>query len=786
MALDDNKFSPFPDPLAPKEEKATTAYGMKYAKAIWGNYLNNITSFSEQRDIDIICRTYAEGLESIDKFKTRKGITNTSYLNLDYSPVNIIATTVDNIVGRLSNTPYKIQCNPIDPESKSRFDNYRKELFADMFLKQYSDAVQEQTGIPLVKRNAEIPETDEEAELHLKMNYKDDASIAMEEAFNFVFSSNDFDASREAIIEDLITIKRAAIQNKYDECGNIIVERVDPIDLITPYSKYQDFRNIPYIALIKSYTVGQLAEMNPSFTDKDLYTIAQNNAGSTNNNPVWTYGSSYEGYYGNNTGGITMDRPYYNFNVKVLEFYFLAIDKEAREFKTYAKRKYSNKVAADFKSKDGEVAVKKIQNLYEGRWIINSDYCFNYGRAKNIPREKISGSYYPKAKLPIRVIAPGLYDMKNKSHVERMIPHEDAIKLADLAFQTMLIKAKPPGVAMDIRGLMDAAKSLGENFGPMDVAKIYEQTGNYVYSSSDENGEIINSRVITELRGGVSDAMQSLIAVYQFQRQLINEVIGYNAAVDASSPDKNTLVGVQKNAIQATNNSLRPLFNAAVWLIQETAKDVALRIQDSLEYNNEAFQTAIGIHATKALDYGKNLAMVQMGIKVELLPDDEEKMYIENQLALGQQSGTLNASDVIRVRAVLKEDAKLAAKLLVFLEDKNRKNKMKEQQALSQQNAEVQTQAAQSAAEAQMGVQSQMLDIEKQKLAMEWDLKTQYMLAESQEIQKQIMLKNNGMIQVQEVKNDGADNVERVAHDAKILQKEHEVAIMPKEETGLL
>jgi len=485
MAADNNNFSPFPDPLASKEEKATVSYGMKYAKAIWGNYFNNINAFSEQREIDIICRTYAEGLESIEKFKTRKGITNTSYLNLDYSPVNIIATTVDNIVGRLSNTPYKIQCNPIDPESKSRFDEYRKELFADMFLKQYSDAVQEQTGIALVKRNAEIPETDEEAELHLKMNYKDDASIAMEEALNFVFSSNNFDASKEAVIRDLITIKRAAIQNKYDECGNIIVERVDPVDLITPYSKYQDFRNIPYIALIKSYTVGQLAEMNPSFTDKDLYTIAQNNAGSTNNNPVWSYGSSYEGYFGNNIGGVTMDRPYYNFNVKVLEFYFLAIDKEVREFKTYAKRKYSNKVSEDFKSKDGEVTVKKIQNLYEGLWIINTDYCFNYGRAKNVPREKIAGSYYPKAKLPIRVIAPGLYDMKNKSHVERMIPHEDAIKLADLAFQTMLIKAKPPGVAMDIRGLMDAAKSLGENFGPMDVAKIYEQTGNYVYSSSD-------------------------------------------------------------------------------------------------------------------------------------------------------------------------------------------------------------------------------------------------------------------------------------------------------------
>ena len=150
-------------------------------------------------------------MQNFDKYKNRLGITNTSYLNPDFSPVNIIATTVDNLVGRLTNTGYKIQCNAIDPESKSRFDDYRNKLYADMFLKQYSDEIASKTGVPLVT-SKELPESDEEAELHLNMNYKEDASIAMEEALNFVFSSNMFERDKEKMIRDLITVKKCAYE----------------------------------------------------------------------------------------------------------------------------------------------------------------------------------------------------------------------------------------------------------------------------------------------------------------------------------------------------------------------------------------------------------------------------------------------------------------------------------------------------------------------------------------------------------------------------------------------
>ncbi len=778
MASQDNALSPFPDILAPKEKKQMDEYGIQYAKAIWSTYTSNSYWYNSQRQRDIINRQYAEGLESIEKYKAWKGISNTSYQNLDFSPINIIATTIDNIVGRLLGTPLKIQCNPIDSESKSRFDDYRAKLYADMFLKEFSDQSESLTGISLVKNKQNLPETSEEAELHLKMNFKDDASIAMEEAFNYVLSSNDFETSREQILRDLLTIKRAAIQRYYDEDKNLKFEYIDAVDVITPYSKYQDFKNIPYIAVIKNYTIGQIAVMH-KFKDEELYDIARQNAGKSNN-PAWNWGQTYEGYYVSDD--FTINKPYQNFNIQVLEFYFLAIDKERCECKTYVrkdgvKKKYFNKVASDYISKDenSEIIDRDIQNTYEGKWIIGTKYIYNYCKEQNMPREKINGSFSPKSTLPIKIIAPGIYDMKNKSHVERAIPFEDQINLANLAFQTMLIKAKPPGVAVDIDGIMEATAILsagqgGQEFKPLDMVKIYEETGNYIYSSKGSDGNAINSRVVTELRGGVSDAINQLISIHQFQKNQIYEVIGLNPTLDPSSTTATDVgLGVQDNAISATNNSLKPIYNAHIRLLESGIKELGLMIQDCIEYDNEAFKNAIGTYSTKVLEMGKSLAFVQLGIKIEILPDEKEKAGLVGMMQLGIQNGSLNSSDAIRINQVMKQDVKLAAQLLVFLESKNRKDKMKESQALQEQNGAIQQQSAQAAAEANTQAEIAINGSKAELLKLEYKLKDEF---EQRQIQRQLMLqgsKNEGMEVVAAINTQGKENVQHSINQGKTV-----------------
>jgi len=837
MAENQQKFSAFPSFNATKEEKAKTSYGLEYATAIWSYHTQNIAVYNTLRERYILNRQYAEGLESINKYKDRLDLNgDTSYLNLDFSPVNRIATIVDNIVGRLMDKPYKIQCNPIDPESKTKFDEHRKKMYAEMFLKKYSDMMEEKIGVPLVDKNKSIPETNEEAELELKLKYKPAASIAMEQALKFVFMNNDADVVRRRLIRDMVVLKKAATLRFYDENKNIRYEYVDPVDLITPYSKYDDFKNIPYVGITKQYTIYELSQLNPEFTEKDLFEIARSQAGK-NNNPLWTWSQSYEGYY-NNLGST---RPYYNFNITVLQFYFITINKDVRVKKKNSKggffyesrkdnytgivlpesievtqddtkwflkgakgeknsqfqvgkavaktekdaKEYFAKIKNDKRNAVAETITKEVEYLYEGMYIPNTKWCFNYGMVKNIPREKIAGSYSPKVELPVVIIAPDIYDMQNKSLVERLIPHEDQINLIKLKAQQLLIKAKPPGVAIDLEGMDSIVMGMGENknaaMDGIEVTKMYEQTGSYTFRSRDKNGNVINSSVITPLENGIGRDYAVLFSAYNQELQMMNDVIGYNTAVDASSPDSNAGIGVNKMAIQATNNALRPTYDAVMNVILRQAKRLALMVQDSIEFNFEAFSMAIGQYATETIEYGRELAMNQFAIDIEFMPDDEERMQVEGYIALGLEGGTLTVSDAIRVRAVLKEDVKLAAQLLALLEEKNRKNKMAESLKLQEQNAMVQSQAAQQAAQANVQSQQAILRFETEKLKVEYALKAEFekkMFEQEMALQQ---LKNEGAYTVAEINTGGKVEVQHAANEGKVIAQQ--VANEGKKET---
>jgi hypothetical protein len=764
-------LSPFPDILAPKSKKRTDDYGIQYAEAIWGVHTANVTAFNAQRQIYVRNIQYAEGLQSVDKYKKMKGYDNTSYGNLDFSPVNIIAGIVKNQVGRLMNIPYKVQCNAIDPESQSRFDEYRAKLYAEMHMANDPRVaeIQQRTGIKMVSQDA--PKSSDEAELHLKMNYKDDASIAMEQALNYIFTSNDFEKSREHLLRDLIVNKKGALKYWYDEDMNIRAKWINHIDVITPYSKEDDFSNIPYIAHINNMTVGDIAVANPDFTDAEIYEIAKLASGR-NGNAAWNnylWGTSYEGYYSSQTyGGI---RPFYNFNIAVLDFYFLGIDQEGREIKKVRNKLYINKKDINDEIKtDGtsEVITKKVQNLYQGHWIISTKYIFGYEQANNTEREKINGSYSPKAELPIIMIAPDIYDMQNKSDVEKAITHEDQINLANLTLQVMMIKAKPPGSKIDVPGLIEAARLLGKEDTPLELIKMYEQGGNIFTSSVDIEGQQMNSTGVTELKGGVSDAFMSLIQIHRYQRELINEAMSYNSAVDASSPNSEALVGVQKNAIIATNNALRPIHTAHLQLIERLCKRLSLMVQDCIEYDNEAFINAIGVYATKTLEYGKKLALAQIGIKIELLPDQEEWMQLDEQIKIGQQNKELKTSDVVRIRQMMKEDLKLAARLMVLLEDKNAKEAQDAQLQMVQMNGQTQQQSAQMAS--QMKQQELQIEIQSkgQMLQMEYQLKDAF---EDKQFQRNLALqreKNAGIELVAQINAGKQIKVQEVANDGKL------------------
>lgn len=759
---DDKQINNFPSPFATPEEKKQDKYGIEEARAIWAAYTKNQVWWNGRRQRDITNRKYAEGLESIEKYKDRLDLSgDASYLNLDFTPTTRIANLKDNVVGRMMAQEYKIQCNPIDSASKTQEDDDRKEMYTNMFLKKASDVVEKETGIPLVPKDKKIPESDEEAELFFKLNYKQQSSIAMEEALEAVFYNTKFEETKKKILTDLVVLKKAAIRVHYDEDYNILPSYEDPVDVITPYSKYDDFRNVPYEAVIRKYTIGEIAQMTDKFSDEKLYDIAKSYAGK-NENAQWNnaWGNTYEGYYWNTQGSTS--RPYDDYNISVLEFYFLTINKHKYEKKeTFADRFYFNKKKSDYEPpKDSkykrEIINKNIQYRYEGKWIIGSDYIYDYKMSENIERKKVMGAYSPKTELPIIMIYPEIYDMENKSIVERLIPHEDRINLINLKRQQFLIKAVPPGLAIDLEGLENVTAGIGKgDTAPIEITKMYEQTGNYIFRSRDKAGNVINSSVITPLQNGIARDFYNLVNEYNFELQQMNDVIGYNTAVDGSTPDPKTLVGVQKLAVNGTNSSLRPLNFSYIRLIERVAERLSLMIQDSIEFSNEAFSRSIGRQATEIIKYGKKIALKEFGIKIQLLPDEAERAQIEILIQTALANKEIKTSDAVIVRQVLKQNVKLAEQMLVLKENKNFEQRQVEAQNNAQMNGEEQAKAGERVAQANQQSEAAIAQLKQQLLTTEYTLKGQLSAQEHKQRLEEIALQNVGKVNTAHATSDG-------------------------------
>ena len=175
-----------------------------------------------------------------------------------------------------------------------------------------------------------------------------------------------------------------------------------------------------------------------------------------------------------------------------------------------------------------------------------------------------------------------------------------------------------------------------------------------------------------------------------------------------------------------------------LFLTAEAAECLSLRIADIVEYSptKEAFIQAIGAHNVATLNEISELHLYDFGIFIELLPDEEEKAILENniQVALGQQ--LIDLDDAIDLREI--RNLKLANQLLKV----KRKKKLERDQLMQQQN--MQAQADANAQAQQMASQAE-IQKNKSKTESEVELETKKNELKIQFLQHEVQVKKDLM-----------------------------------------
>jgi hypothetical protein len=723
----------FPNQFVSPTIKKDKEYGLKMFKAMYfSDMTNKYFNYSERKRRFIDNRRYAEGLQLVDKYKDLMDMNgDTSYLNIDWTPPPVASKFVDLLAGEIINQAFKIQCNAIDQNSRIEKDKERSEIYANLLLKDFSEESEKMTGIPAVRFDKPIPEDKEEADLYMQLNFKQATEIAMEAAIEYVMYANKWDSDlKEKIIRDLINLKIAGIRVKYDSNMDIRWRWIDPVKLITPYTSRDDFSDNDYAGEEISMTISEIRRES-DLSEEELFKVASEYAGKNGNGKLSQ--DNYLTYYHQSDSSGNFEYEYNDFLISVLDGEFRSLN-----IKNYLEKEngkggfYFDEKSFDYKQPKKKKGQKlhsyNQQDVYEGMWIIGTDSIFNYKKRKNIPRKKKEGKYLPTADLSFIIIAPQIFEMQNKSMLERIKPFADQMALTFYKIQALIAKARPKGISVDVSALEDLAFGEGNEMGPLEIQEIYDQTGVFYYRGIDEEGEMKNQKPIQELENGIGNDLSALIGIYNHNLQMVRDVTGLNEARDASTPDKDMLVGLQELALAASNNATRPLNKAYYSLVERAASYTSLMIQDTMEHKGEmeGLYAPLGENNVKTLEVGKDLALIECGIKIQALPTQVELNDLKNKVNIAIQAGMLSIEDAFEIEDIAKNSVKLAIQVY---KQRKRQNAEEQQQAAaanSEQTAAVQQASAEAKAKGDAMKEAEKSKGKMSEMQLEYELKNDF------------------------------------------------------------
>lgn len=697
--------SSFPSQYVPDSEKNTHEFGLKIGQAIqyeWfrkdsggSKFYNNWDSFHE-------LRLYARAEQSVNKYKNEMSVDgDLSYMNLDWTPVPIIPKFIDIVVNGMADRMFKIKAYAQDAMSAEKRNQYQDILEADMVAKDLLTQVKDDFGINAFNTNPdELPENDEELQLHMQLNYKASVELAEEAVINTTLAENNYEDIRKRVLYDLTTIGWGIAKHEFQPGEGIVASYVDPANVVHSYTEDPNFKDCFYWGEIKTVPVSETLKIDPTLTKDDLEKISQSSS-------EWHNHFKNAQYYQNslfNNDSVTL--LYFNYKTTKKFVYKKKGDKVIEKDDEF------NPPSDMMEERGFEKIEKTIDVWYEGVMVMGTNIILKWNMSENMVRPKSASQ---RATPNYVACAPRMYKGNIESLLRRMVPFADLIQLTHMKLQQVIQRVVPDGVFIDADGLNEVDLGNGAAYNPEDALRLYFQTGSVIGRSFTQDGEFNNARVpIQELsKNSAQGKISSLIGSYNHYLQMLRDVTGLNEARDGSMPDPNSLVGLQKLAALNSNTATRHILDANLDITRDLATALTSRISDALEYSpyKDEFIMQVGKYNVNLLNDIKDLHLHDFGIFIEMAPDEEQKQQLEANIQMALSRDAIDLDDAIDIREV--RNVKLANQLLKVKRKRKEKERQKYemQKMQSQQQGQMQSQqfAAQAAAQKlQMETQAEL------------------------------------------------------------------------------
>lgn len=802
--MNDYNKSTFPDPLAATEEKVQKAYGLAYAKALvaqWGGVDTEGSLYRKRFKEFETARQYANGTQDTSIYKQILNSLDANngdgtMMTLDWTPVPIVPKFAKIVVNKIISSYRYPQVEAIDPLSQNEKDIKKKKIALRIENKEMFQEAKA-AGLDVDVDPDKLPQTPEEVEIFLDTNIKTDAEIAAQLATNMTLSWNNFDERvYRRNVEDLVNCGMAVTKRSNDPNYGIQEEYVDPAYFLHSHTDDPTFSDMIYAGHLKRISIQELKRLaGDQFTEEQYQKIAKTVMNKYGNNAS----SFVDNYYDQRLGRYNYG--YDEFTIEVLDFEFLSVDSMIYEKK---QSRFGN-IGFYFKGNSYEAPKNSVYDrepiqmnnatIYGGMHIVGTEYIFNYGQKNNVPKNIHD---LTKARMSYSVVATNIRNMIPKSLVSSVIGFADQLQLSHLKIQQAIAKSKPDGIIIDIEGLENVDLGRGGDLQPLEIQDIYEQTGVFYYRSKNPEGGFQNPPV-QQIDNRIRN-INELIALYNHYLRMIRDATGINEVMDGTTPKGEALVGVNQMAVAAGNNALYDVTNSSMILYRKVCEDIlkCLQILPAESVLYKVYEKAIGKTNMKVLNSFKDLPMYNFGIQVMTDLNDRDRQYLEQNIQIALSQKEIDLEDAIAIRNI--KDVDQAERLLVI----RRKKRIAQQQAMQQQNIQMQSQAnaqaAQAAAQAEVQKEQAMMQMEMQKKQMEFEMKAQLAQLEHQMRMELERLKGEYGVIEQQIESQVKTSAETMKEDRKdkrvkkqaveqsklISQRQGQRGELPEDQTDML
>lgn len=706
------------------EEKASKDKGKQIVKAFFSQQTSNDSlNFFRGRNVRWIeVLLWAIGSQRMQEFLDYMNVSdaNKAWVNIDMTQQRLAPQFVSTLIEIMGKNKVYPCVNAIDDGSMSEKEQRLYEALFRMHEVATINDMQQQTGLQLEPTGAYVPDDEMSAVVHFKLEDRLPKEIRFEEMLASI---------QKAIQFDRVLNRKTIFDLTVLNCGVTKIERLAPkqytvrkcVPTNTVWNFFMndtgDFEITQigefYNLKVKDFRAkfGKSPDNPDGLTEKQIFDLAR----QSNNKNIGMFNYMWNDNWAYSTYNVT--RPYDDSSIYVFDceincgedaYWVSKKDSfgkdniQAKNGVPYQQRKKDGTIIEQPKPDDVEIIKRQKNSWYRGVYAPYGDTMLYWGKPDIIitPYTDVAK---PLSSYSINI--PNNNGEYVPSLFERALEPLREYTLTKLKRKQLIAKIRPSGMRVDVESARNLDLGNGDSIAWEEVVRIYDQTGVELWSSKGVNP--LENTAPPIAPGVQNRAIQDIIGLTQILAGIvleIRELIGVSVYQDGSVVGDRTSGKLQEGQVDSGSNVFGYVMNADMQLWEETFYKLCLLhwndvVKEEPESKDDMINTRFEVSVEmKMTDYQR-----------EILEADIQRY---SQVIDANGNPALSPKDAMMLREI--DNSKLARWYLATTVEQNRRKSIQDAQRAVQENAMLQQQSNEQAAQKAIQLQKDKLETDKE------------------------------------------------------------------------